>query len=86
MIHALIGLGFAVLTRTVKARFALPLGLAVLWLVPYLWYWMTARQSAAYDEYAAWSLLFIAPAAMAAWLALALYRLVLWINTKRAGR
>ena len=73
-VHALVGLAFALATLRRKARLALPLGAVLLWLVPYLGYWLVA-DSGNTAEFEAWSVLFVVPAWLSGCLVLLTVRL-----------
>ena len=78
-VPALVGLAFALITLRRKARLVLPLGAVLLWLVPYLGYWLAA-DSANTAEFEAWSVLFIVPAWLSGCLVLLTVRLGMFLK------
>ena len=78
-VPALVGLAFALITLRRKALLVLPLGAVLLWLVPYLGYWLAA-DSGNTAEFEAWSVLFIVPAWLSGCLVLLTVRLGMFLK------
>lgn len=86
--HAAIGLLLAAATARFPAKWALPAGTGLLWLLPCgLYGGLAAQSGGSLDEFAAWSLLFIVPAASAGCLVLYAVRLGMRLCRRRkSGR
>lgn len=86
-VNGLLGLVFAIGTRRWRGLWAVLVGGGLLSLLPYMMYWGLARISGHYaearGEFAAWSWLFILPAVFSGCLILLLFRLQLFLKTRR---